>query len=284
MRFLLLLLLLPLAARAQEAIGSDAATQPGVGTFVARGQYRFFQYADDLAEHEALAIVNYGVAPRLALTFELPHMVSVYDGDATSGASVGHGHGGGGGAGGEVETTTAGFDDLLAFAKYRFFQRDFGPIDTLRFSVLGGASFPVGDNDFSSDSVDPIVGVVGTYISGRFGANAALRHRFNSGDADDSYVTAGQGPRDATTLDAAALWRLAPAWWTRAGQGGLYAVLEGNVTYEANGDWQARLSPGVMWEAPGYALELSVGLPAYQDLSDRPELEWSAIVGFRALF
>ncbi len=64
---------------------------------------------------------------------------------------------------GRFEQRDSGVADLTFLAKYRFWQDDRRPGETLRWAALGGLNIRSGDSDFTSDSYDPIIGTVFTW-------------------------------------------------------------------------------------------------------------------------
>ena len=157
------------------------------------------------------------------------------------------------------------------------YRNDFGPIDTARFSLAAGAELPTGEDAFSADSVDPIVGAVFSYIKALHGFNADLRYQLTTGGHDDP-VLPGEGSADALFGNASYLFRVAPAEFGAATNGALYAVLEANGIYETNGDREWMLAPGLLYETRHVAFEVSVQLPLWQDLDERPETEFTVTV------
>jgi hypothetical protein len=156
-------------------------------------------------------------------------------------------------------------------------------IDTARFSVIAAVETPTGDDAFSSDSFDPVVGGVFTYIKGRHGFDAALRWEFNTGETPQP-VRGGMGSANVLFYDAAYLFRVSPAAFGAGPNAALYAIIEANGLYETNGDNEVLLSPGIMYEARNFASELSVQLPVWQEIESRPKTEFTVTAGLRWLF
>lgn len=270
------------AASAQEAINTDAATQPSTGTFVVREQVRYLSFHNDpsdldreIKEVVSSTTLTYGLRNNIALSFNLPLVYRETDAPGPDD----HGF---------------GIDDLALLAKWRILKHDSGPLDTLRVSLLGGVEIPSGDAGFSSHSFDPILGAVLTTIRGRHGFNQAVQYKFNTGndagfDASRpetfrSAGTGGDGPDDALRYDSAYLFRLAPAAFTADTTAAVYAVLELNGLYETGGDNELLLSPGLLYEGRTWALELTVQFPIWQDVDERLEMEFGVGVGIRVQF
>lgn len=261
----------PAPASGQEAINTPAATQPGAGSFVNTWKLRFTHYNGTPAGEDGSAnevrlegLVAYGITGDLSMSLRAPLTSRSVSGEPT------------------IEGKTGVGDMTLEF-KYRFWQNDFGAVDTIRASVFGGVELPTGNTSLGSDSFDPHVGAVVTYISGRHGLNQALSWKFNTGSADEVW-RAGDAKADLLRFDTAYLYRLSPAEWGAEFIASTYAVVELNGFYETNGDSELFISPGLLYEAPRFALELSVSIPVYQDLDHRPEPEYSVGVGVRFLF
>lgn len=265
-----LLVLLATSAWSQEPVNSTAATLPAPGVWIVVERVQAIGYGDDptmlqrdVLDLASVTTVNVGLVRDVGLSLAVPllHRDQRPGGDRL------------------------GFDDGLLTLKWRIWQHDFGTIDTSRVALILGTSLPWGADAFSSDSFDPVVGAVWTLIVGRHGANASLRYRFNSGPRDEPFVTPGTGGEDALYLDAAYLYRLSPAEFTADTSGGAwYLIAELNGVVEMNGDTTWLIAPGLMYEASRMALELSVQCPVYQDVTLRPEIDFTVTVGFRWLF
>lgn len=258
-------------ALAQEAIFTPSATQPSQGVFTLRAQTGLSMLSRtedgrdiDKTESRTDFMLSYGLSPDLAVTASLPLIVTDEDGPA------------------DLADDAAGVGDLALTFKYRFFQRDDSPIDTWRAALLFGAELPTFDANFSSDSVDPMVGIVTTIIRGRHGLNLAGRYQLNTDGSKVRY--AGSGPDDVIRADVAYLFRLDPAAYTATTAAATYLTVELNTVYETGGDREIVLAPGLLYEARQYALEIGLRLPVEQEVRDRAELDWGVSAGFRLLF
>jgi hypothetical protein len=253
------------AVSAQEAINSNAATQPGVGRVTLREQLRWYSADSGLPpgtsrvdELLLQSSVFVGVRHDIALGLELP--ISLRDSDRP----------------GDDQDVDLG--DLRFLTKYRFHRADTGPIDTERASVILGLQIPTGDGDslrpgFARHSLDPIVGAVYTRVLGRHGFNASAEGTFASEDE----------PHDLR-YDGAWLYRVAPAEFAAASASAWYAVAELNGRYESNGDHEVLFSPGLMYEARMWTFECSLLIPVGQELDHRPEIDFGFVLGMRLLF
>lgn len=258
-------------AGAQEATNTPAATQPSVGRFYLRQKLQYVALGDDptpagreIDRLVATSSLSYGLARTLAVTAELPLEYEWEDGAQRSSER--------GGAG-----------DASLMLKWRAWQRDLNPVDSLRFAVLGGLELPTGTGDLGSHSFDPFVGVVYTAILGRHGVNQAVRYTFTTG-TDRSGTRPGDGEADALRYDTAYLFRLSPAAYSAETSAAWYLTGELRGLYETNGDNEVLLGPGVLYEARSFALEATVGWPVVSDVSERLETEVVVTLGFRVLF
>ena len=267
-------------ALAQEAVHTDSTAVPSVGQVALRESVQYLRLRDDPTEQgrevdewRAVTTIEYGLRPELTLTAYLPlaYRETHFRGVPAAGA--------------DADRNSADFalDDFTLAAKWRVYRNDFGPIDTARFSVIAGAEVPSGVEPFSSDSLDPVLGGVFSYIQGRNGLNADVIWKFNTGGENEP-VRVGEGSADALFYDAAYLFRVVPETFSGSSFGALYAIVEANGAYETNGDNELLIAPGLLFEARGYAVEASVQLPVWQDLDHRPETEFTVTLGVRFLF
>lgn len=270
---LIALLLAAYGARAQEPPHGESATQPSPGHFTVKEGFSFYSFRLDegprdgrkrAQEYEWLTTFNFGLARDLSLSFRAP-IIYRHERYARSGHINDDG----------------GIGDLTILGKYRFFQKDTGPLDTIRAAVLVGLDFRLGDQPFTSDSYDPILGLAYTQIAGRHGFNASTTWTFTLDGLDGYPLRAGMLNADVWRTDLAYLYRLVPAEFTIDSAGGLYLVGELNTVYETNADVEMFVSPGIMWEAAHWVLEASVQLPVWSDVDFRGETEYVFFVGVR---
>ena len=273
----MVLLLAAATAHGQEAMYTQAATMPSPGTGVVREQVHLVQYGSspDGSVRETQDVVwsshiAYGLARGLSVSLEVPVVFGT-----SKGADGRDDH-------------DKGVEDLEVMFKYRLFKHDGGGVDTIRAAVIGGAAVASGDDhDYSSQSVNPHIGLVLTAVRGRFGFNQDLIYRFNTGgDAWENTGTngGGHGPSDALLAGSALLYRLAPATFTEDSHGAWYLTAELNAIYETNGDLELLGAPGIMYEGRQFAFELMVQLPVADDLDHRAELDLGFGVGLRLAF
>lgn len=261
------------SAWAQEATNTPAATQPGVGKWYLRERVQYYMLGDDPSPENrdidkavATTALTYGLTRELSATLTVPLTLS-FENPA-----------------GPVETDSAfGAGDASVALKWRPFQWDLNPIDSVRLAFFGGVEAPTGSGDLGSHSWDPFAGVVFTSIRGRHGFNQALSYKFNTG-GDEFSALAGDGPDDALRYDSSYLFRLDPAVYSADTSAATYLTLELNGLYEAGGDNEVLLGPGVLYEARTFALEATIGFPIVQDVNERPETDLRITLGFRILF
>ncbi len=265
------LTLAPLAM-AQEVIYTPSATSPGKDILMVRHSANFEAYkgtrASGAFEVDQYTIENaimYGITSDLTFMFHVP--VTYRDFSEPAG----------------VNSESFGFEDLQAMFKYRFYQDDFGNIDTLRMSVMGGVELPSYDDGFSSDSFDPFVGFALTMIEGRHGVGAHVNYKWNTGK-DDYSIDFGDGSADAVRLDGSYLYRIDPVEYTIDSTRSTYLMVELNNRYETNGDYETIFSPGILIEAQNWAAEIAIRLPIAQELDHRAELDWALTVGLRITY
>lgn len=248
-------------ASAQEPTHSMAATQPSVGHFYSKSRLVYDTWDEPGADGAAWSLQQSfvaGLPSRWSLGLELT---------ATD----------------REPTDASGMEDLRAYAAWRFHQRDLGPVDTQRASLIAGATFPTGAESLTRDEIAPQLGAVFTDIRGRAGLNLAALWEFHEETAP-APLYAGEAGADHLRLDAAWLWRVAPRAYGADYRAAHYLQVEARWDFETNGDQELRLAPGWLLEAPRFALEASLELPVGDRLDERPARAWSAILGLRLLF
>lgn len=264
---LLVLVSLGVQALAQEATNTPAATQPSVGKWYLREKVQYDRFRADARSERlgrdmvvATTTLAHGLTRNLSASVELPVVQR---------------------RGGAADRT--GLADPVLAVKWRPLQRDLGPVDSVRLAIVGGLEIPSGDDHFSSDSWDPFLGGVVTAILGRQGFNQGLSYKLNGGDGRP-LARAGDGPDHALRSDTAYLFRIDPVAYSARTSSATYATVELNGLWEANGDHEVLLGPGLLYEARTYALEATVGLPVASDASRRAEVAMRVTLGARLLF
>lgn len=264
---------LPHPADAQEPPNAyESATQPGPGTFIYKPQWHYIHFGDDparrLREADHLTLtntLNFGLAPDWSLSLRVPleqRWQTYRAGD---------------------HETSFGVGDFTTLAEWRIWRDDRGALDTQRLVLLGGMEWPSGQSEFSSHSFDPLLGAAYTGVAGRHGANLSAVWKFTTAGMRDPLLP-GDSRADLLRYDAAYLYRLWPEEFSAETQGAWYAVIELNGLYETNGDHEAFIAPGLMYEARTWVVEFSVQLPAVQELDHRPESDVAVVLGLRFLF
>ena len=261
-------------ALAQQAIHTDAATQPGAGRPYLRQHVEYWAYGDDptgldrqISEWVSLTELTYGISGNASVRASVPAILRRA------------------GQQGAEDDTDFGFDDLTLTFRYRAWQNDFGPIDTARLMLIAGTELPTGSTPFTSDHLRPLVGTSLTYIHGRHGWNISAIYKWNfESDSNEPYIRPDDGDDDLLTVDGSYLFRLTPSEYTTESTDALYAVLEFNSYYDMGGEYELFISPGLLYEARQFALEVSVQLPIAHELQRRPEIDFTITAGFRWLF
>lgn len=262
----------------QEAMYTEAATMPSPRTSVYRTQLHFSRYGSEASKDGGPSIdhtdklefgqsLQYGIARAVSVKF-----------DFTPVWETAHLRGGG-------SDSDHGVQDLDATLKWRFYKEDTGGVDTLRAALMVGAAFASGDDkDFSTQTINPHVGAVVTIVRGRHGFNQDLHYQFNTTGSGYDNTEGGMGPADALRANSAYLFRLFPDRYTSETTGAWYVTAELNYLYETNGDQDLRWAPGLMYEGQRFAFEIMAQLPLWDDLNERPELDFAVGIGFRFSF
>jgi hypothetical protein len=261
-------------ALAQQTTITPAATQPGQGVLVSRSLAQFTTWdvdaaRDGLTDADELRFdlsLAYGLAGDWSLLANVPIVHRDLDGPGVVGSS-----------------DPTGLGDPTIEIRHRFVNEPLGPVDTLRVSWFAGAEVPVGRSELSSGSLDPYAGLALTYISGRLGLGAGLSYKATTGAADRP-LHPGDSTADMVRLTGSAAWRLHPEAWGTDLEPAFYLTMELEGIYETSGEWLARIAPGVLLEAPTYALELAVLLPVAEEARRRPEHGVAVIAGVRLFF
>ncbi len=175
---------------------------------------------------------------------------------------------------GRIENAHDGIADLTFLTKYRFWQDDRRPKETLRWAALGGLSIRSGDSDFTSDSYDPIIGTVFTWQRDRSEFDADLIYQFNTGRDEFRH--------DALRYDMSYSYRLFPSVFEPDDAYEFDVVGEINGRYLTDGSHELFLSPGLQFITERWILEASVQLPVIQEFADhRAETDYRVVVGLR---
>lgn len=264
------------SADAQEAINTESATQPGVGTLYVKPQFRLWRYGvsrdhaspvQGVTRTETSVTLQYGLAKDWSLSLKVPAVVQ----EQTLPAS---------------RNLTASIGQVEALFKLRVYRSDTSALDTVRAVVYGGAMLPSGDDTVAPQSIDPFVGASVMLIRGRFGVTQSLRYTVTTGADSWKWIAPGtRSAADYLRYDTALMYRVFPAEFTAENSASAwYASLELNGQYETSGDNEMLLAPGLLYEAKRFAAEFSVGVPIVKDVRDRPATQLQVSVGLRFVF
>jgi len=263
-------------AAAQEPINAaNSATAPSPGNFTLMEQFRYNKLdldtgprdrRGDLEDYQLMSMLHWGLTRDVSLVFKMPTTMRKREYDVWSDTDWKEGVG-----------------DLTAVVKWRFWQRDTGSLDTQRMSFIAGAEIRTGDTPFTNDAYNPVLGLGYTQIRGRHGINASAEWTITT-DGNDEPIYPGESTADRIRYDFAYLYRLYPKQYTAATPGGLYALIELNGVSETNGDNELLVSPGLMYEAAKWTLELSFQTPAWEDVDHRATVDYALVAGLRFSF
>lgn len=257
------------AVHAQTPVNGFGAMQPSVGHFTVHTMVGYRQFDGDETTQErdirqvsVATQISYALLSNLAVTLDVPVLFNHL---SRSPAATGD--------------SATGIGDMSLLVKWRPWQNDTGPTDTMRIALLGGIQMPGGTEsywDSTGEEWNPLVGVIFSMVRGRHGVNADVIYELNTG---------GHSRPDGFRYDASYLYRLSPAAYGEESSGAaIYAVAELNGLYETNGNHQLFLAPGLMYEATWWTIDATVMIPLAQDLKDRPETEIAFGVGLRLSF
>jgi hypothetical protein len=252
-------------ALAQEMLNLPAATAPSPGVAIPRLQARAYLFEDSQWLLEQTLRLEYGLARDLSVSVDLPLLQGFLDAPRPMDGDFGLG-------------------DLELNLELRILRQDLNAIDTVRASVFAGTELPTGTGGFGGDSVDPFAGAVVTAILGRHGFDAAARFTFVTGHGMHHPIFLSDTADDYANIDLGYAYRLYPEEFGEERVGAWYATLEVNTTLTVGGEHEVLLSPGLLLEAPTYAIEIGLQLPLSQDLNHAPELRLGVLLGVRILF
>ena len=252
-------------AFAQEMINMPAATAPSPSVLIPRVQTRAYFYEDGQSLLEQDLRLEYGLARDLSVSLDLPFYQGFFDAPRPADGEFGLG-------------------DLETILELRVLREDLNAVDTVRVAVFVGAELPTGTADFGGNSVDPCAGGVVTAIFGRHGIDAAARYTFVTGDGLFLPIFATDEGEDFVNLDLGYAFRLLPTSYGEERVAAWYATCEVNAILTIAGQSEVLLSPGLLLEAPNYAIELGLQVPVIEDSQDRPALRLALVVGLRLLF
>ena len=231
-----------------------------------RAQAREYLYEDRQWLLEQVLRAEYGLVRDVSVSAVLPFFEGFMDEPTRSGGRFGLG-------------------DLELDVQYRFVREDLGPVDTFRVAGFGGMQLPSATNGFGSSSVCPFVGIDSTLILGRNGLDASARWTFVTNDGGLFVPSLGTSvPDDFANVDVGYAFRLYPEEYGEERVGAWYATLEMNDVFTTGGMYQLALSPGLLLEAPSFALELGVQVPFAQGGMDGTRMRIAFTAGVRFQF
>jgi hypothetical protein len=264
-----LAVLVPLCATApsgaQEMPGMPAATAPSPGVFIPRIQTRAYFLEDDQFLLEENIRLEYGLVRDLSLSAEIPLYQGFLDDPRPRDGEFGLG-------------------DADVLVELRILREDLNAVDTVRASVFAGAELPTATDGFAAGSLDPCLGAVFTAISGRHGIDLAARYTFVTGDGLAAPIFLTDAGDDFLNLDAGYAFRIHPEAYTEEREPAWYLTAEINSVWTMGGEHEVLLSPGLLIEAPTYALEFGCSLPLSEDQESSPRLDFALLAGIRLLF
>ena len=246
-------------------LNTNVALTPPLDGWIIRSQFRYTQLGDDPTplgrKVEQIVVpttIIYGATAELAILGTLP----IIDRRIEFGS-------------GATKTDT-GIGDIPLLAKYRFYADD-KPQQTTRWAAIGGLEVPTFDSSFSSESFDPIIGIVWTHQRLDWWLDWDVLYKFNTAGG-----TAGD---DELRADFATSLTLLSGESETLGPWSLYAIGEINTKYITDGSAQVFLSPGIQLVTSRWVVEAGVQLPVYQDMqSPRLETDFTAVLSVRILF
>ena len=222
-------------------LNTDVAMTPPEGGTIIRAQWRSSRLSNDPTPLGRKIRLNvqpitmvHGVTENLAVLGTVPLMQREINFDSAP------------------TQTDAGVGDITLLAKYRFFQND-QPQQTTRWALIGGLQVPTYDDDFSSDSFDPIIGTVWTYQRLDWWIDWDLLYQFNT--------AGGLNGDDVLRADRAFSQPLWGGKSTGMGTWKLYAVAEFNARYLTDGSAQIFGSPGFQFISSNLILEAGAQFP-----------------------
>lgn len=252
-------------AVAQEMLSMPAATQPSPGVLIPRVQARAYAFDEGQWLLEQDLRVEYGLARDLSVSVDLPLYQGFLDEPGQSDGRFGLG-------------------DLDALLEWRFLREDLNAIDTIRASLFAGAEIPTGTGAYGGGSVDPCVGAVMTAIFGRHGVDLSARWTFVTGDGMTHPIFPSDTADDFANLDFGYAYRLFPDAYGEERVAAWYATVELAATVTTGGEHLVTIGPGLLLEAPEYAIEMGVQLPLSSEDGDRPALRAAFVLGLRLIF
>jgi hypothetical protein len=252
-------------AFAQEMPGMPSATAPSPGVLIPRVQFRLYEFDGSQQLLEENLRLEFGIARDLSVSFDLPVYQGFFDAPRPSDGA-------------------AGLGDADLLAELRILREDLNAVDTVRAALFAGAELPTGTGGFTDPSLDPCVGGVFSAITGRHGIDFAARYTVVTGEGIPDPIFIGDLGEDLVNLDVGYAYRIAPAEYGEERVAAWYLTAELNTQLTTGGHREILLSPGLLIEAPTYAVEIGAGIPIDEDVGRAERLDFSLLVGLRLLF
>ena len=218
-RILLVLLLSMtpcLSAVAQQATDTLAPTMPGKGNLVIRPIFNYYKLKPSEQNLFSGSVLESAVHLDYGLTGDKSLMLHFSEERQDE----------------DQEMRIDGFTDVKMTFKWRFYQDDFGPVDTFRLGLLGGLEIPTGNSEFTSNTTVPFIGLSAMYIEGRHGVTSSAVFHATDGDLDNP-VLAGDKYANHVAFNAAYLYRIKPEAYSQE------LVAAWYIGAEINGDWES---------------------------------------------
>jgi len=249
-------------------INADTALAPGKGQYIHRAQLRYLRSTGtpspidlDLSLLASPQVLVYGVEEDLSLFGVVPFLRR--EGTLRSP----------GAPGASVDLDETGVADLTFFAKKRIFRED-EPGRTRRTGLLGGLEIPSGDPDFSSDSLDPFLGLVHSRHGLEDGLDLDAVWKFNTGSGIRRHDELRYDAAYSRTLILDPGREVSRPWQ-------LNGLLELNGSYLTDGSHLLFISPGLQLALTDLILETSFQVPLVRDLVNGVEPDFVLVTGFR---
>lgn len=242
-----------------------SATAPSPGVLIPRAQARAYWLEDNQFLMEESVRLEFGLVRDLSISAELPIYQGFLDAPRPSDGQVGLG-------------------DLDLLLEWRFLREDLNAVDTVRASLFAGAELPTATGGFAEASLNPCVGAVFSSIRGRHGIDFSARYTASTGNGIPNPIFITDLGSDFVNLDAGYALRIRPEEYAEARESAWYLTVELNSVWTLEGQNEVVLSPGLLVEAPTYAIEFGVGVPIMGDTGPAPEVEFALLAGLRLLF
>ena len=242
-----------------------SATAPSPGVLIPRIQGRVWLFEDGQSVIEESVRLELGLVRDLSISAELPVFQGFLDAPRPEGGDLGLG-------------------DMDLLVELRILREDLNAIDTVRASIFAGAELPTASGGFAEPSLNPCVGAVFSSITGRHGIDFSGRCTANTGSGMAAPLFLTDLGDDFANLDAGYAYRIHPEAYGEERAAAWYLTAEINSVWTTSGAHEVMLSPGLLIEAPTYAVELGVGIPLSMDVDPAPAVEFAFLAGVRLLF